>query len=1033
MRPIRLALQAFGPYLARQEIDFGSLSDRSLFLIHGPTGAGKTTLLDAMCFALYGETSGSLTAAKQQQERSASQMRTDNSPPDVHTEVTLDFSLGSKIYRAYRRAAHTRPKKSGLGTITDPAKGTLWELTAKEELDPLSTPLAAGAEKVTERIESLLGLKSSQFCQVVLLPQGKFRQFLTAGSIERQAVLEALFGAELYRRIEKSLKEAVEKIASDLEIAQLKRDHLLQMAQAASSEELSTRRELKSRELARVKELLAALKVQEKSANENVLRGHQHAALIKERDLAAAECETFASTAAGILCERLKAERAAAAAKLLDSETELSQRRGESTAATQAVRECTEALALAQESLARAQAGLVEEKRRDSLRVETQQNVDRLTAMVASVAELQHSQRAFEAMEKALVAARKSGNALDTEIDACATNVRTLDAALNAARAVAATLETLTLRHEQARRRFEEREKLEKLRGELFAAVIAADNHSGLLLELEKKIADARRDKDVLQHAWESGQAAVLAQQLKPDHPCPVCGSTKHPLPAPAPGNLPTESNVKARREEVDRLESTRLAALNESAQARTACSTLQNESRVREDSLGDAAVLTLAILLKERDAIEKNVSDTERAAKEVPLSERKCALAKAEFDASLEKKKSLDEDLRKLESERESLAAVLAERQRGVPVEYRTPLALEHARSAAGETLQKLTRAREKAMSDCEKSVAEVERLAATQIERSRFLTESNEKSQAAERHFILKLDAAGFKNTGDFTAAKMSSSALRDLEQNLREFEGKQDAANERLKRANSAADGLRAPDLPALQAALAALTNSIAEALEEQANVSRECDDIERYVTQLKGAIETWDRLQQRHAPLATLAQAANGQNPFKLTFQRFVMGAMLDDVLAAASQRLRLMSRGRFHLQRAQLESGQRSAGGLDMDVYDFFTGTARPVSTLSGGESFLASLALALGTADVVQSYSGGVHLDAVFIDEGFGSLDAEALELALQALIDLQQTGRMVGIISHVPELRERIGARLEISITRAGSEAHVHKQFTLG
>jgi exonuclease SbcC len=174
---------------------------------------------------------------------------------------------------------------------------------------------------------------------------------------------------------------------------------------------------------------------------------------------------------------------------------------------------------------------------------------------------------------------------------------------------------------------------------------------------------------------------------------------------------------------------------------------------------------------------------------------------------------------------------------------------------------------------------------------------------------------------------------------------------------------------------------------------------------------------------------ISEVANGNNADRITFQRFVLAALLDEVLIAASERLRVMSEGRFLLQRTLGPADRRTASGLDLEVHDMYTGTARPVSTLSGGESFLASLSLALGLADVVQTHSGGIHLDTIFIDEGFGSLDPEALELAYRALADLQRGGRLVGIISHVPDLKEQCPARLEVSPGRRGSVA----RFVLG
>jgi exonuclease SbcC len=196
------------------------------------------------------------------------------------------------------------------------------------------------------------------------------------------------------------------------------------------------------------------------------------------------------------------------------------------------------------------------------------------------------------------------------------------------------------------------------------------------------------------------------------------------------------------------------------------------------------------------------------------------------------------------------------------------------------------------------------------------------------------------------------------------------------------------------------------------------------LEQWLHRLEQLQVQLKQVESRYRVFARLSEVANGRNEFGLTFQRFVLGALLDDVAIAANERLKTMSRGRYQLQRTMDRARRNSAGGLELEVFDNYTGVARPVTTLSGGETFLASLSLALGLADVVQAYAGGIHLDAIFVDEGFGTLDPEMLEFALQSLIALQQGGRMVGIISHVPELKDRIDARIEIVASAKGSKA---------
>jgi exonuclease SbcC len=262
--------------------------------------------------------------------------------------------------------------------------------------------------------------------------------------------------------------------------------------------------------------------------------------------------------------------------------------------------------------------------------------------------------------------------------------------------------------------------------------------------------------------------------------------------------------------------------------------------------------------------------------------------------------------------------------------------------------------------------------------------------------------------------------------LEQEIRAFQDAQLAAKARFDHVADAARGKVRPDLAALETDA---TNAQAEVnglLEERARAGEQSRQIDNSVGELKFLQGEQAQMEAQLAIVGRVAEVANGKNIYGITLQRYVLAALLEDVLAAASHRLRLMSRGRFDLQRATERVDLRAAGGLDLLVYDAYTGTTRPVQTLSGGESFLASLSLAMGLADVVQSYAGGIRLETIFIDEGFDSLDPETLELAFQALGELLKSGRLVGLISHVAELTELVPARLEITKGKHGSHARL-------
>ncbi|WP_455655411.1 AAA family ATPase [Phascolarctobacterium sp.] len=296
-----------------------------------------------------------------------------------------------------------------------------------------------------------------------------------------------------------------------------------------------------------------------------------------------------------------------------------------------------------------------------------------------------------------------------------------------------------------------------------------------------------------------------------------------------------------------------------------------------------------------------------------------------------------------------------------------------------------------------------------------------------ALRQHFKERLEASDFDSQAAFLAAMRTEARRQQLQQTIAAYEQNLAAATDRLQRAQNAIDGKTAPDLTACQD-----TEQQADALYRQltaqtAVTAKELTDLQTAQLRLQELEKQMGALQEAYQTAASLAETARGNNPSRLTFSAFVLQAILDDVLQAANLRLTSMSRGRYSLSRTGDVLDARRENGLNIEVTDSFTGVARPVKTLSGGELFLASLSLALGLSDIVQAYAGGIRLDTILVDEGFGTLDSEALDMAIRTLTDLQKGGRLVGIISHVSELRERITARLEVIPGQRGSKAVFH------
>jgi len=286
----------------------------------------------------------------------------------------------------------------------------------------------------------------------------------------------------------------------------------------------------------------------------------------------------------------------------------------------------------------------------------------------------------------------------------------------------------------------------------------------------------------------------------------------------------------------------------------------------------------------------------------------------------------------------------------------------------------------------------------------------------------FNERLQAAGFMNQLEYKQAKRTDKELQQMEQRLLEFDQDLFAARDRLERARKAALGQTEPNLEKLKYDYETAQKEQEACRTREIILRQQLEQETASLARLQDLEKVQQQLNDRYSVLGQLAEVANGKNRFGLTFQRYVLGALLDDVTIAATERLKVMSRGRYLLQRTMERTHSRAAGGLELEIFDNYTGLERGIATLSGGETFLASLALALGLADVVQAYTGGIHLDTIFVDEGFGTLDPETLDYVMRSLMDLQHGGRLVGIISHVPELKERIDARLEIQWGEKGS-----------
>lgn len=1012
MKPLRLEMTAFGPFAGKEVVDFRDLRGARLFLIHGDTGAGKSTILDGICTALYGASAGG--------ERTPEQLRSDHADPDTMTELQLDFAIGDACYRVQRFPAQERPKKRGDGVIVESASATLWRLASDQ---PGAAVVEVLAERkvsaVLERVHALIGFEVAQFRRVVVLPQGQFRDLLSAGAKEREDILRALFDTAAYSRAEQDLKRRASVLKRDIDDRGARREGLLSSEGVVTYDELLAKIEGQER-AQRVLSAEAKQAADAAAACERLLeQGKQRHARFKQRDDAEGARARLAAEAESVEVERQRHLHGTEALGLVPAYDALQgamQKRAERTDKRErAAAEAKTRLAEVERARKAADAAAQERGKRD----ERQGEYERLDRLAGLAREWARRVAAREQAADALKRAVASKAAAETERARAQTALAALDA------------ELLALVDSPA--------QLAEAEAEVKAAAarLAQHEQAAALTEDVRKLSDARHRAEAqwaraqatldaatvtvraLQTAMRVGRAAILAQELEPGQPCPVCGSAEHPAPAGGHEQVPSDEDLAV----AEKAQGEAQAVLSAAQQALTAADTTLNAK-------GELQAAQLAALDGESRALAEQrakeavqVRDTALARTlrraEAQTERERLARAEAEVAETYARERDAETAARSqldAAQKEEALALALLGGEPQDPVDLT-------ARAAALQTLLRAAETAHEAAQAVLKQ-AETEHATSASAETAAVdeLSRAEAEVDAAERAWAAALQASPFATEAGFTAARMTKEALAESHARVRAHEDALKEVQARLTALDAELGGQARPQLAALEAAAQQARDESQRATKRQGEEANSLLRARQVRADYEAAQQAVAALEQRYLLVDGLAKVANGTNGAKINLHRFVLASFLDEVLLQASQHLSKTSRGRYRLVRRTTQGDGRTAQGLDLDIDDHYTGEQRPATTLSGGEGFLAALALALGLADVVQAHFGGIRIETVFVDEGFGSLDAETLDLAVETLLELQQTGRMVGVISHVSELKERIDVQLEVTKHERGS-----------
>ncbi|MGY6278248.1 AAA family ATPase [Methylomonas sp. MgM2] len=1013
MKPLNLSLQAFGPFSGRESIDFTQLGSNPLFLINGPTGAGKSSILDAICFALYGQTTGA--------EREPAQMRCDHADPNLLTEVILDFQLGETGYRVRRIPTQERPKSRGEGTTTQQAEAQLWLLDGTEDG---SLIVAKSVSDASDEIRKRIGLDVEQFRQVMVLPQGKFRELLMAGSSEREKIFGQLFQTQIYKRIEDQLKAQAAGIKQAVDQHQNQIKGILQSVDVHSEADIDD-------ELAQLEPELKTASQDKEQAQQIQLqatKAKDQAMLLKQRFDALAnkqtELDQKKAQQALIDAKQTQLDRALSAQKIQpifgsyqEKSAALKKLNEQITASENSVAQATSDKSIAEKQLQAAQAAFAEVEPLNKQQVELNQYQERVADLTQAQANLNSASQQFNDSQQNLDKQLKARESLSTTLK---TNTAQIDQ-------IAEALDVLAPKQielEAYRVQFEQRKLLEQKRGKQ----AELERHESLLLAAfqtkQSEFEAAQKKARQTELAWHSGQAALLAQELQVDQPCPVCGSKEHPAPAHAviDTELVTKQQVEVARAQEDQSRKAMDTAKAKYETAHLETTGVSKEVSQLIEQLADIAQQALS----EVEQTYKTKHSEVQGLLQQQTQQKQLTQNNAELNQQLAE---LAETIAALEAQAKSdneqmltARANVGQLEKLVPEAYRDAQVLSQAISDLAVKIKKLTDAVSKAQSEfTEKSST----LASAQSS----LETLGQQRDALQQEFIQAgaawndaLTQSAFANLDAFRLALLSDEDQHSLKNQIENYQSELANLQGAVEQLQADLTGQSLPDLEKLELELTDKTNVFNACDVAWRKLQERHNQLQAVKTKLAKAHEKNAELEAQYRIYGTLSDVANGQTGNRISLQRFVLSVLLDDVLIQASQRLHIMSNGRYQLVRKEDRTRGNRASGLDLEVEDGYTGKNRPVATLSGGESFMAALSLALGLSDVVQSYAGGIKLDTLFIDEGFGSLDPESLDLAIRTLIDLQASGRMIGIISHVSELKEQMALRLDVVSSKKGS-----------
>lgn len=1020
MKPISITMQGFGSYIQSATIDFSSLGENPIFLITGATGSGKTTILDAMCFALYCKATGG--------RRSWSSMRSTAAEDSLSTSVDFSFQLGSEVYRFYRSQSVYYVRGSGRRDIREEhicyrlTDGLPTDKNAQWEL------LVSGSEtKVRDYAQRLLGLTCEQFSQVIVLPQGDFLKLLRANSNGKAEILQTLFATQIWSQITDKMKQHANTLSKEVGELYATKNALLEREEVETVEALEEKcirnnaalltsqtelKQLQKTVAHALEQLNQAKELQQKMIQKKELERKQ----INLQDYAPAieEKKKLLSSAKQIeqiypywqnyqTSKKSSIEKQASyqTAQQVFQQAQLCQKQLEDQ--QENILNQKEQIVQMEKILPDLERSIQTLKRIDALNIqqkEMQEIIEKKDAEQSQI-QLQITQ-IEERMQKGTLYLQS----IDTEYQKLPEYKEQL--------LIFQTYEQQYLTWSQIK---SEHEKAKQIFDSSFA----------IKQEKEHIISQKQEQISHIQTAVLEQTALAMAQELQENKPCPVCGSLHHPAPALQNSLEQTDTaQLSAFRAELEQLQTDYQQYLQ----------TFSHAQAVLDEKISQLKAAS--------DACQKIPTDYEQL--QIQIMKQKEQIQKSE--ALIATRKKSEERLQTLSDEQSRLKETYEQKKEEIAFHHQQLAVIEASIKELNNSIQlpngiinakkewnniqcTLKRLKEntslwdtKWMETCSKIAVEkanLEHAASVQAE----AIDAEEKSkQIFTKQLETVENMLNININSNLELLRISTQEMQELEHTIQDYTTQMQTILQQLHQLTIQLQGQAEPNIVPLETDYIQLQQQHDALSLKIGAQTQQLENTKKALSQLQKITSNSKETEAQYEQASRLHQLLSGGNSKKIPLQQFILGIMLDDILTYANEFFSLLSRGRYSLRRLEGSIGGNAKSGLDLEVLDGFTGAPRSIETLSGGEQFLASLSLAFGLSDVVQSYSGSVRLDSIFIDEGFGSLDQDTLDTAMKALSQIQKMGRTVGIISHISELKNRIATQIQVHPSKNGGSS---------